>query len=58
MVPRGVGVDQVVVFSVRGLGAAALALNRKLSLPVSRMDMGLASIRWQLLVPPDPRIWQ
>jgi hypothetical protein len=23
---------------------------------LSELDMGLASIRWQLLVPPDPRI--
>jgi hypothetical protein len=37
MVPRGAGMGQVVAFSFRDLGAAALALNRKLSLPVSRM---------------------
>lgn len=37
MVSRGAGLGQVVAFSFLGLGAAALALNRKLSLPVSRM---------------------
>jgi hypothetical protein len=37
MVSRGAGLGQVVAFSFLALGAAALALNRKLSLPVSRM---------------------